>query len=307
MEGAMKFDAVLIAGPTASGKSAAALALATRLNGVVINADSMQVYAEAPVLTAQPDAAAQARAPHLLYGHVPARELYSVGRYADDAKAALAQARATNRLPIFVGGTGMYFMALEEGLATIPPIPAPVRDAARALLEEIGVEALHARLAARDPQTAGGLRPTDPQRTLRAWEVLQATDRPLVTWQRAPAEPILKDGKIARILLDPPRPALRAAIAARFEAMVDAGGLDEARALEGLDPALPAAKLLGLRPLQALAAGRLGREAAIGEAVTATQQFAKRQMTWFRGRMAHYAWFDPAKSNIIAEFDKINA
>ena len=301
------FDAVLIAGPTASGKSAAALALAEKIGGAVINADSMQVYAEAPVLTAQPDAAAKARAPHLLYGHVPARELYSVGRYAQDATAALAQARAMKRLPIFVGGTGMYFMALEAGLAAIPPIPAEVRAAARALLDEIGVEALHARLAECDPQTASGLRPTDPQRTLRAWEVLQATGRPLVEWQAAPAEPILKDMKLARLLLDPPRAQLRAAIAARFAAMVDGGGLDEARRLEGLDAGLPAAKLLGLRPLQALAAGRLERKAAIAEAVIATRQFAKRQMTWFRGRMGHYVRFDPLERNIIAFFDEISA
>jgi len=301
------FDAVLIAGPTASGKSAAALALAEQIGGAVINADSMQVYAEAPVLTAQPDAAARTRVPHLLYGHVPARELYSVGRYAQDAKAALAQVQSMNRVPIFVGGTGMYFMALEEGLAAIPPIPAGVRDAGRALLDEIGVGALHARLAARDPATAAGLRPTDPQRTLRAWEVLEATGRPLVEWQAAPAEPILKGFKLARILLDPPRPALRAAIAARFEAMVDAGGLVEARALEGLDLSLPAAKLLGLRPLQALDRGELSRKAAVEEVVTATRQFAKRQMTWFRGRMPQYARFDPEVSNIIAIFNGISA
>jgi tRNA dimethylallyltransferase len=300
------FDAILIAGPTASGKSAAALALAQQVGGAIINADSMQVYTEAPILTAQPDAASQAKLPHLLYGHVPAREVYSVGRWAEDAQAALAQANAMNRVPVFVGGTGMYFMALEEGLATIPPIPDDVRDAARALLEEIGVGALHARLAARDPETASGLRATDPQRTLRAWEVIEATGRPLVDWQREPAEPILKDMRLARILLDPPREQLRAAIAARFETMV-AQGLDEARALEGLDPALPAAKLLGLRPLQALARGEMTRAAAIAEAVTATRQFAKRQMTWFRGRMPHYRRFDPAKSNIIAEFNEISA
>ena len=303
----MNFDAVLIAGPTASGKSAVALALAERLGGAVINADSMQVYAEAPVLTAQPGAAARACVPHLLYGHVPARELYSVGRYGEDAKAALVQARAMQRVPIFVGGTGMYFMALEEGLAAIPSIPVNMRAAARALLAEIGVAELHARLAACDPQTAATLRPTDPQRTLRAWEVLEATGRPLAAWQRAPAEPILKGLRLARLLLDPPREALRTAIAARFEAMVDAGGLAEARALEGLDPALPAAKLLGLRPLQALARGETSRQQAAAEAVTATHQFAKRQMTWFRGRMGHYRRLDPAKSNIIAEFDDINA
>jgi tRNA dimethylallyltransferase len=300
------FDAVLIAGPTASGKSAAALALAGHLGGAVINADSMQVYAEAPVLTAQPDADARARAPHLLYGHVPARELYSVGRYAEDARAALAQAQAMNRVPIFVGGTGMYFMALEEGLAAIPPIPASVREAARALLDEIGVGALHAKLAARDPQTAAGLRPTDPQRTLRAWEVIEATGRPLMAWQAAPAEPVLKGLRLARILLDPPRDALRAAIAARFETMVEAG-LAEARALEGLDPSLPAAKLLGLRPLRALARGEITRAQAVAAAVTATRQFAKRQMTWFRGRMPNYARLDPAESNIIALFNEMSA
>ena len=301
------FDAVLIAGPTASGKSAAALALAEHLNGAVINADSMQVYAEAPVLTAQPNADAKDRAPHLLYGHVPARELYSVGRYGEDARAALAKAKTMGKLPIFVGGTGMYFTALEEGLAAIPPIPAEVRTAARALLADIGVGELHARLAARDAQTAAALRPSDPQRVLRAWEVLEATGRPLIAWQRSPAAPILAGMTLARFVLDPPRPHLRAAIAARFEALVDAGGLDEAQALEWLDPTLPAAKLLGLRPLQALARGELSREQALTEAITATRQFAKRQMTWFRGRMSHYRWFDPMKSNIIAIFDEIKA
>jgi len=300
------FDAVLIAGPTASGKSAAALALAEHIGGAIVNADSMQVYAEAPVLTAQPDAAARARAPHLLYGHVPARALYSVGRYAGDAKRALAEVRAMGKVPVFVGGTGMYFMALEEGLAAIPPIPDAVRDAARALLDEIGVGELHARLAARDPETAAGLRPTDPQRTLRAWEVLEATGRPLAAWQRAPAAPVPAGMRLARLLLDPPRDVLRAAIARRFETMVEAG-LDEARALEGLDPALPAAKLLGLRPLQALARGEMDRKAAISEAVTATRQFAKRQMTWFRGRMPHYVRFDPTGGNIITVFNEISA
>jgi tRNA dimethylallyltransferase len=303
----MNFDAVLIAGPTASGKSRAALALAEHLGGVVINADSMQVYAEAPVLTAQPDAAAKARAPHLLYGHIPARELYSVGRYAEDARAAAAQVQASGKLPIFTGGTGMYFMALEQGLAKIPPIPAGIRETARALLQEIGVAALHQRLAERDPATAATLRPSDPQRTLRAWEVLEATGRPLLSWQNAPAEPVLAGQRMARILLDPPRESLRAAIAARFEAMVDTGGLDEARALEGLDPALPAAKLLGLRPLQALARGEIGRPEAVTAAVIATRQFAKRQITWFRGRMGHYLRFDPHENNIIAIIDRISA
>jgi tRNA dimethylallyltransferase len=301
----MTVDAVLIAGPTASGKSDAALALAARIDGVIINADSMQVYREAPILTAQPSAADKARAPHRMYGHVGAREVYSVGRWRDDAIAALETLEG--RTPIFVGGTGMYFMALTDGLAAIPAIPPDIRDAARALLEEIGVEELHARLAARDPLTASKLRPSDPQRTLRAWEVFAATGRPLAAWQDAPTQPVLKDRKIAAFVLDPPRPILRARIAARFAAMVEGGGLAEAVALSGLDPALPAAKLLGLAPLQALAAGTLSKDQALEAAITGTRQFAKRQMTWFRHRMPHYSWLDPLESNIVAKYDSLYA
>jgi len=303
----MKFDAVLIAGPTASGKSAAALALAEKIGGVVINADSMQVYREAPILTAQPSAEEQARAPHLLYGHVSVREAYSVGRWREDADKALAQVGAMGRVPIFTGGTGLYFMALTDGLADIPATPAEVREEARALLDDIGVEALHARLAERDPLTATRLRPSDPQRVLRAYEVFEATGRPLAEWQERPAAPLLDKDRIAAFVLDMPRETLRARIATRFETMLEQGGLEEARALEGLDPALPAAKLLGLRPLQALAAGRLGRAEALDAAITATRQFAKRQMTWFRHRMPHYIWFDPLARNLITQYGQISA
>jgi tRNA dimethylallyltransferase len=302
----MEFDAVLIAGPTASGKSAAALELAEQIGGVVINADSMQVYREAPILTAQPSAADKTRAPHLLYGHVSAREVYSVGRWRDDAAKALAEARALGRVPVFVGGTGMYFMALTDGLSHIPATPDDVRDTARALLDDIGVEALHARLAERDPLTASKLRPSDPQRVLRAYEVFESTGRPLTDWQDAPGKPVLKDAKLAAFVLDPSRDMRRALIAERFERMLAAGALDEARALEGLDPSLPAAKLLGLRPLQALANGNLPRSEALDGAITATRQFAKRQMTWFRHRMPHYIWYDPGVSNIITQFRRIS-
>jgi len=303
----MKFDAVLIAGPTASGKSAAALELAEDIGGVVINADSMQVYREAPILTAQPSAEDRARAPHLLYGHVSAREVYSVGRWRDDAAKALDEARAMGRVPIFAGGTGMYFMALTDGLSHIPATPDEVRDTARALLDDIGVEALHARLAERDPLTASKLRPSDPQRVLRAYEVLESTGRSLAQWQEAPGEPVLKDARLAAFVLDPSRDTRRARIAERFEKMLEAGALDEARALEGLDPSLPAAKLLGLRPLQALAKGTLTRGEALDGAITATRQFAKRQMTWFRHRMPHYIWYDPYISNLITQFRHISA
>lgn len=303
----MKIDAVLIAGPTASGKSAAALELAEEIGGVVINADSMQVYREAPTLTAQPSAEDKARVPHLLYGHVGASEVYSVGRWRDDAVKALAEARVLNRVPIFAGGTGMYFMALTEGLADVPATPDDVREEARALLDDIGVEALHARLAERDPLTAGKLRPSDPQRVLRAYEVFEATGTPLAEWQERPAAPLLDKTRAAGFVLDMPRPDLRARIAVRFEKMLEQGGLEEARALESLDPALPAAKLLGLRPLQALAAGRLTQTEALDAAITATRQFAKRQMTWFRHRMPHYIWYDPLRSNLMSQWKKISA
>jgi tRNA dimethylallyltransferase len=296
----MDFDAVLIAGPTASGKSAAALAVAEAFNGAVINADSMQVYREAPILTAQPCNGDKSRAPHLLYGHVSAHEAYSVGRYAMDAAIALKKACDAGRLPIFAGGSGLYFTALTEGLADIPPIPAEIRARARALLDEIGVARLHARLAEHDPRTASLLRPSDPQRGLRAVEVWEATGRPLADWQQSPAAPMLKDLKLAKFVLDVPRPELRARIAKRFEGMMEQGALGEAEALKELDPKLPAAKLLGLRSLIALAEGSLTKAEAMSQATIATRQFAKRQITWFRQRMGDYVWINPDESNIIS-------
>jgi len=296
----MAVRAVLIAGPTASGKSRAALALAEAIGGTVINADSMQVYSEARILTARPSDADMDRAPHLLYGHVSVGEAYSVGRFQSDALRALEQTTGT---AIFTGGTGLYFSSLTEGLADIPPVPARVRAAARARLEEIGVTALHAELAARDPVTAAGLRASDPQRVLRAYEVFAATGRPLAHWQEVKGRPVLEGMPVARFVLDLPRPELRARIDTRFRAMLDEGALEEAAALEVLDPALPAAKILGLRELWALRSGKLGREEAIQSAVTATRQFAKRQSTWFRNRMADWNWVpgDAALPEILSK------
>ena len=294
------YNAVLIAGPTASGKSAAALALAEALNGVVINADSMQVYHEVRILSARPTDADMARAPHLLYGHVGVAERYSVGRYQTDAAAALAEAREMDRLPIFVGGTGLYFTALTEGLADIPRVPADIRETARARLADLGVAGLHAELAARDPQSAAQLRPTDPQRVLRAWEVLEATGRPLSYWQREAGTPVLKDLRLARFVLDLDRWELRERIRARFLKMLEAGAKAELAALKDLDPTLPAAKILGLRELSAAQSGALAEEEAITLAVTATRQFAKRQVTWFRHRMTDWSWLTPdLKGNFI--------
>jgi tRNA dimethylallyltransferase len=302
------FNAVLIAGPTASGKSAAALTLAEELNGIVINADSMQVYREVRILSARPSEADVARAPHLLYGHVGAAERYSVGRYQIDAAAALAKAQAENRLPIFVGGTGLYFAALTDGLAAIPSVPVDIREAARVRLAALGVAGLHAELMARDPLTAAGLRPSDPQRVLRAWEVFAATGRPLASWQKEAGTPVLADLKLARFVLDLDRADLRERIRVRFLKMLEEGAAAEAAALAGLDPTLPAAKILGLRQLTALATGEIEAEDAITLAVTATRQFAKRQVTWFRHRMADWEWLSTDDSrNIVSRVRHVSS
>ena len=295
------FDAVLIAGPTASGKSAAALALAGTLGGIVVNADSMQVYREVCILSARPSDEDMARAPHLLYGHVGAAEHYSVGRYQTDAVAALAEARALGRLPIFVGGTGLYFAALTEGLADIPTVPAAVRQEAREKMAMLGVAGLHAELARRDPETAALLRPSDPQRVLRAYEVFEATGRSLSSWQREAGVPVLKSLRLAKFVLELPRALLRERIETRFQAMLAAGARAEAAALKGLDPTLPAAKILGLRQLWALDEGLISEADAVTAAVTATRQFAKRQETWFRHRMAAWQRVAPADfGNIVS-------
>ena len=288
----MTVDAVLIAGPTASGKSRVALALAKAVGGIVINADSMQVYREAPILTAMPPEEDRRAAPHLLYGHISVCEPYSTGRYQDDAADALSKARSAGKIPIFTGGTGLYFSALTEGISDIPKVPAEVRAHARARLDVVGVAALHTELAARDPETASKLRPSDPQRVLRAYEVLEATGRPLAHWQREAGRPVLEGLRLGRFVMDVPRTELRARIETRFRAMLADGAMREAAALKGLDPTLPAAKILGLRELWALQEGALSEAQAIERAVTATRQYAKRQTTWFRNRMADWDRLD---------------
>jgi tRNA dimethylallyltransferase len=248
----------------------------------------MQVYREARILTARPSDADMARVPHLLYGHVSVHESYSVGRFQSDAANALREARVLGLVPVFTGGTGMYFSVLTDGIADIPQIAASVRARARKRLEEIGVAALHAELATCDPETASQLRPSDPQRVLRAWEVFEATGRPLARWQKDMGQPVLEGLTLAKFVLDIPRPELRARIETRFKAMLAKGALEEAAALEGLDPALPAAKILGLREMWSLRRGETSETDAVASAVTATRQFAKRQTTWFRNRMADW-------------------
>jgi tRNA dimethylallyltransferase len=290
----MCIDAVLIAGPTASGKSEAALALAERINGALVNADSMQVYREACILTARPQEAALACAPHFLYGHVSVNEPYSVARYQTDAIAALDDVRASGRAPIFVGGTGLYFNALTDGLADVPKIPEAVRKQVRARREIIGADAFYKELAGRDPHSAARLRPSDTQRVLRAREVLEATGLPLAHWQKVPGAAPLADLRLARFVLSPPRAELHRRIGMRFDRMIAQGALGEARVLRGLDSALPSTKLLGLRQLWAVFDGRVTLDEAIVSAKTATRQYAKRQLTWFRHRMADWVWIEEA-------------
>ncbi|HLY04235.1 MAG TPA: tRNA (adenosine(37)-N6)-dimethylallyltransferase MiaA [Rhizomicrobium sp.] len=296
----MPVEAVLIAGPTASGKSAAALAVAEQINGALINADSMQVYREARILTARPAEAALARAPHFLYGHVSVREPYSAARYQSDASGALANARAGGKVPIFVGGTGLYFQALTQGLADVPKIPDAVRNDVRTRREAIGAEAFYQGLVARDPDSAARLRASDSQRVLRAAEVLDATGMPLAHWQQRSGTAPLAGARVARFVLSPPRAELYRRIELRFDRMIEEGALEEARSLGGLDPALPSAKILGLRQLLAVPGGARTLDEAAVAAKTATRHYAKRQLTWFRHRMADWVWIEATDAREIA-------
>lgn len=294
--------AILIAGPTGSGKSAAALALASRLRGTVINADSMQVYRELAVLTVRPSAQDMARVPHRLYGTISAGEAYSAGRWLEDATRAIEEAKGEGRVPILAGGTGLYFKALIEGLAPIPDIPPEIRKAWREQAEEIGAEGLYRELEARDPAMAARLRPTDPQRIVRALEVIDATGVSLAEWQGGSASPVLAPDAVFKLVIAPEREALYAKIDARFDAMIAQGVIEEVRAVLalGLDPGLPAMRAHGVRELGAYLAGTCGLEEAIAKAKTESRRYAKRQMTWAKRFMQDWDWFPDAEAAIDA-------
>lgn len=270
-------------GPTASGKSALALALAERIGGAVINADSMQVYRGLEILTAQPGVSARIRAPHLLYGILEPIDPCSAGRWREMALDAIGEAQGAGRFPILCGGTGLYLKALMEGIAPVPEIPAELRARLRARHAEIGNAEFHAELVARDPDTR--VRPSDPSRMLRAMEVLEATGKPLSYWQAQPPDGPPAGMTFRSVLLDPPRADLYAAIEARFDAMIDAGAGAEARALADLPPDLPAVRALGLRELIRTQAGTLSLEDAVMQAKTRSRNYAKRQVTWFRSQI----------------------
>ncbi|MFZ0459288.1 MAG: tRNA (adenosine(37)-N6)-dimethylallyltransferase MiaA [Rhodoplanes sp.] len=291
--------AILIAGPTASGKSTLALAVAEETGGIVINADAMQVYRDLRIITARPTPEEEARAPHWLYGHVDAAVNYSVGRYLRDAAAALAEARRLGRAPIFVGGTGLYFKALTQGLSAVPPIPPDIRDAVRAKLAAQGPAGLHAELAQRDPEGAARISPRDRVRIARALEVLEATGRPLADWQRDGMRPLLASEQVVKLFLAPDRAALYARIDARFERMLAAGALDEVRALaqRSLDPLLPAMKVHGVPWLIRHLRGEISLAEAADKAKQDTRHYAKRQFTWFRHQLADWPQVAPEQAS----------
>jgi tRNA dimethylallyltransferase len=287
--------AVLIAGPTASGKSALALALAEALGGTIINADSMQVYRDLRIVTARPTAQEEARVPHLLYGHVDAAENYSVGRWCVDASAALAAVERAGRLPVVVGGTGLYFKVLTRGLAAVPPIPPQIRAAVRERLERKGIAALYAELGERDAATARRLMPRDRARVTRALEVMLATGRSLTDWHAEGMKPALDAQAAIKLFLDVERAELYRRIDGRFDAMLGSGALDEVRALasRGLDPALPAMKAHGVPWLIRHLSGEIDLVAAVEGAKRDTRRYSKRQGTWFRHQLPDWTWATP--------------
>lgn len=300
----MPMRALLIMGPTASGKSALALDLAARLGGDIVNADSMQVYRDFRILTARPSDADLARAPHHLYGHVDASELYSVGRWLKDALTALAAIQARGRLPIVVGGTGLYFKALTEGLVELPPVEPELREALRARLALVGAPALHGELARVDPASAARINMNDAPRILRALEVFEMLGEPLSALQ-ADTKPALAREQWVGLALTPPREALHAAIDARFDAMLHSGALEEARAFaaRGLDPALPANKAHGAPALTAHLRGELSLQEAAEIGKRDTRRYAKRQFTWMAGQMA--AWPRIADTDPLARLARV--
>jgi tRNA dimethylallyltransferase len=296
-------SAILVAGPTASGKSALALSLAERHGGVVINADSMQVYRDLHIVTARPSPLDEARAPHALYGHVDAAENYSVGRWCVDVVAAIEKARRAGQVPILVGGTGLYFRALLQGLAAVPPVPAEIRATVRERLKRDGVGPLYAELMQRDPASAQRLKPGDSARIARALEVHLATGRSLADWHRDGLPPPLDATGAVKIFLSVERGELYRRIDARFDAMLAAGALDEVQRLmaRGLDPSLPAMKAHGVPWLGRHLRGEIGLAEAAEGGRRDTRRYTKRQETWFRHQLPDWDWLPPDQAEKALE------
>lgn len=280
-------SAILIAGPTASGKSALALSIAERLGGIVVNADSMQVYRDLRNITARPSSDEEAQVPHRLYGHVDAAINYSTGQWLRDVAEVLREIKPQRCIPVLVGGTGLYFKALTAGLAAVPPIPAEIRESVRARVREEGAPALHAELATLDPLTARRITVNDRSRISRAIEVVLATGRSLTDWHREGLPPQIDADSAVKVFVTCERKELVRRIEARFAAMLAAGALGEVRALAArrLDPLLPAMKAHGVPWLIRHLNGEITLEAAAAGAIMDTRRYAKRQVTWFRNQM----------------------
>nr|WP_210282185.1 tRNA (adenosine(37)-N6)-dimethylallyltransferase MiaA [Mesorhizobium sp. RMAD-H1] len=280
-------NAILIAGPTASGKSALALRLAKERDGYIVNADSMQVYDVLDLLTARPQAADLAAVPHYLYGHVPPSQSYSTGRWLDDVEAVLNRPELKGRVPVFVGGTGLYFRALLGGLSEMPDVPDAVRERWRARLDAEGAAALHRVLRDMDPAAANILRPSDGQRIVRALEVMESSGRSIYDWQKERGRALVDAASARRAVILPDRQWLSARISQRFDQMMREGAIEEVRALLALklSDRLPAMKAIGVREIGAALAGEITFEEASERAKLATRQYAKRQMTWFRNQL----------------------
>lgn len=278
--------ALIIAGPTASGKSGLALAIAEEFGGTIINADSMQVYKELRILTARPSDEDEAKVPHRLYGFQSASQACSAAHWSQLAAAEMRSLWAEGRLPVLAGGTGFYIKAMTEGLSDIPAVPDAVRHEVEAMRDKMGPQAFHAKLAEVDEDAAMRLPAADRQRVVRAMEVFMATGRPLTDWHQGAPVPPVAEARFLSVLLDPDRDTLNAASDARFDSMLAAGALQEAAALKalGLDAALPAMKSLGLGELIAHLDGDMSLDAAAEAARQATRRFAKRQQTWFRNQ-----------------------
>ena len=282
----------LIAGPTASGKTALAVRVAKRLGGVVVNADSMQVYRDLAILSARPTEAERDDVPHFMFGEIDAAENFSVGRWLAAVAPLLARFEAEGRPVVLCGGTGLYFTAATQGLSDIPAVPDETRAAVRAELEGLAPHEIYARLRVADPLTAARLRPSDPQRLTRALEVFRATGRPLAAFQDARQPPLLAPGTWRGVFLAVERDALYARINRRFEAMMAAGALEEAAALgaRGLDPALPAMRAHGAPGLLAHLRGEMSLEEAVAKGQADTRHYAKRQYTWARHQLPGFSW-----------------
>lgn len=291
---------IFIAGPTASGKSAAALALAEKTGGEIVNADAMQVYRDLRLLTARPTEADEARAPHHLYGVLDGAELFSAGRWARAAADVIADIHQRGRAAIVAGGTGLYFRALEEGLSPIPETPPEIRAIAAARRAALGPEAFHAEVAARDAAMAH-LPAGDAQRLIRAWEVFEATGRPLSYFQSLPRQPLIEKA-VEKIVIAPPRAVLYAHCDTRAAAMIGAGAIEEVRAMlaRDFDASLPVMKALGVPEITAMLHGKKDRDETLAALQQNTRRFAKRQMTWFRNQACDWPCVETAPEAVSA-------